>query len=140
MAAAQFGRQLALLFDAPEHRRAAVFQLAQVGQARFQFTQLDVVQALGGFLAVAGDEGDGGAGVEQFDGVLHLGRPNLQFGGDLQNDLVQETGRREGGGHEGRGVCHGLRRPASFRQPRRPASAPRPAPPHGRVAKQAVSR
>jgi hypothetical protein len=89
---AQFRRQLALLVDALEHRGAAVFQLAQVGQAGLQLAQLDVVQAVGGLLAVAGDEGHGGAAVEQVDGGLDLGRPGLQLGGDLQQDLVQGTG------------------------------------------------
>ena len=66
-------------------------QLAQVGQARFELAQLDVVEAVGRLLAVAGDEGHRGAAVEQLDGGLHLRRPNLQFGGNLQNDLVQEV-------------------------------------------------
>jgi hypothetical protein len=91
---AQRGRELALFVDALEHRGAAVFQLAQVAQAGFQLTQLDVVQALGGLLAVAGDERHRGAAVQQFNGGIDLRRPNLQLGGDLQNDLVQDTGRR----------------------------------------------
>ena len=65
---AQFRRQLALLVDALQHRLAAVFQFADVGQPGFQFTQLDVVQAVRRFFAVAGDEGNGGAAVEQFNG------------------------------------------------------------------------
>ena len=88
----QFGRQLALLFDALEHRGAAVCQFAQVAEAGFQFAQLDVVQPVGGFLAVAGDEGHRGAAVQQLDGGLDLCRPNLQLSGDLQNDLVQGNG------------------------------------------------
>jgi hypothetical protein len=42
---AQLGRELALFLDALEHRRAAVFQLAQVAQTGLQLAQLDVVQA-----------------------------------------------------------------------------------------------
>jgi hypothetical protein len=85
-------RQLALLVDALAHRGAALLELAQVGQARFELAQLDVVEAVGRLLAVAGDEGHGGAAVEQLDGARHLLRPNLQLGGDLQNDLVQGNG------------------------------------------------
>ena len=96
----QFGCQLALFVDAPEHRGAAVFQFAQVGQARLEFAQLDVVQPLGGLLAVARDERHCRATVEQFDGRIHLGRPNLQFGGDLQKNLVQDRPARGGLVHE----------------------------------------
>ena len=65
---AQIGCQLALFGDALEHRRAAFFQFAQVAQAGFEFAQLDVIEVVGRFLAVARDEGNGGAAVEQFDG------------------------------------------------------------------------
>jgi hypothetical protein len=97
-------RRLGLLLDALQHRGAAVFQLPQVGQARFQLAQLDVVEALGGLLAIAGDEGHGGAAVEQVHGGLDLGRANLQFGGDLQSDLVQGERGRLGPGSRGGGV------------------------------------
>jgi hypothetical protein len=40
------------------------------------------------FLAVAGDEGNRGAPVEQFDGGLHLMLANLDFGGELANDFL----------------------------------------------------
>jgi hypothetical protein len=65
---AQRGRQLALLVNALEHGGAALFQLAQVGQAGLQLAQLDVVQPVGGLLAVAGDEGHRGPAVQQLDG------------------------------------------------------------------------
>lgn len=42
---AQFVAELALLADAGQHRRAPVFQFAQVGEAHFQVAQLGVVQA-----------------------------------------------------------------------------------------------
>ena len=59
--------QLALLVDGLEHRLAAVLQLAQIGQALSQVTQLGVVQAASRFLAVAGNKGHGGATIQQLD-------------------------------------------------------------------------
>ena len=83
---AQFRRQLALLLDRGQDRRAALFQFAQIAQALFQQAQLDVVQAAGRFLAVAGDEGHGGAFVQQGDGGGDLGR----FGGKFERrDVVR---------------------------------------------------
>ena len=87
---AQLGRELALLLDALTHRGTAFVQLAQVAQAHFELAQLVVVQAVGGLLAVARDEGHAGPAVEQFDGALHLGRARAQFGGNLQQDRVQK--------------------------------------------------
>jgi hypothetical protein len=86
----QLGRQLTLLVEALQHRSAALLKLAKVVQAHLQLAQLDVVEALGGFLAVAGDEGHRGAAIKQFNGSIDLGWPNLQLSGNLQNDLVQE--------------------------------------------------
>ena len=118
---AQLGRELALLFDALEHGRTALGQFAQVGQAGLELAQLDVVEVVGHFLAVAGDEGHGGAAIEQFDRRMDLGRPNLQLGGNLKQDGVQgrrprdgakEAGNRVGSKRRGRArlrggsVCH----------------------------------
>ena len=89
---AQCRRQLALLVDAFQHGGAPVFQFAQVRQARFQFAQLDIVQPIGHFLAVAGDEGNGRAPIEQLDGRLDLVLAHLDFGGELANDFLH--GRR----------------------------------------------
>jgi hypothetical protein len=75
---AQLGRELALLVDALEHRRAPLLELAQVAQARLELAQLRVVEAVGGLLAVAGDEGNVRPAVEQFERPRHLRRPNLQ--------------------------------------------------------------
>jgi uncharacterized protein YbjT (DUF2867 family) len=93
-----------LLFDAFQHRRAAVFQFTQVGQARFKFTQLDVIQAVGDFFAVARDERHGGAAVQQLDGGIDLGRPNLQLGGNLQNNFVQRETQKKKAEKESRAV------------------------------------
>ena len=84
--------QLALLLDAGEHRGAAVLQFAQVGQARFEVAQLGVVQAAGDFLAVAGDEGDGSAFVEQGDGGLGLRGLGADLGGDGGGDVLGDLG------------------------------------------------
>ena len=89
----QIGRELALLVDALQHGGAALLELAQVTQPRFQIAQLGVIEVVGRLLAVARDEGHRGPAVEQFDGSVDLGRPNLQLGGDLQQDLVHGLGR-----------------------------------------------
>jgi hypothetical protein len=85
---AQLGCQLALLLDALQHRGAALLELAQVRQARLELAQLDVVEAVGRLLAVARDEGHGGAPVEQFDGGLHLVLADLDLGRELANDFL----------------------------------------------------
>ena len=62
--AGQFRGQLALLLDAGEDADTPFVEFSQVAQALFQVTQLDVIQAAGHFLAVARDEGHGGAFIE----------------------------------------------------------------------------
>ena len=89
---AQLGAELALFVDRGDHGGAAVFELAQVAQAFFQRAQMSVVQAAGHFLAVAGDEGHGGAVVEELDGGDDLARRDAEFIGDAVFD------RREHGG------------------------------------------
>ena len=69
-----------------EDRRAPLFQFAQVAQALFEVAQLGVVEAVGRFLAVARDEGHGGAFVEQGDGGGDLGRTDAEFDGDAVFD------------------------------------------------------
>ena len=62
-------------------------QLAQVLQAFGEGAQLGVVQPAGGFFAVAGDKGHGGAVVEQGDGGFDLGRGGGEFGGEDLDDV-----------------------------------------------------
>ena len=81
-------RELALLFNALDDRFAPLLQLAQVGQARFKLAQLDVIQPIGHFLAVAGDEGHGGTAVEQLDRGAHLLFGDLDFGSNLPEDFL----------------------------------------------------
>ncbi len=88
--ALEFGGQLALFLDAGEDRDAALVQLAQVTQALFQVAQLGIVEAAGDFLAVAGDEGNGGAFVEQRHGGGDLLRAHAQLVGDTGIDAVHE--------------------------------------------------
>ncbi|MGY2938817.1 hypothetical protein ACVWZ6_008419 [Bradyrhizobium sp. GM6.1] len=81
----QRGIELALLADRFEDGLAAVLELAQVTQALLQRAQLCVVERTGRFLAVAGDEGNRGAAVEQRHCRLDLLRPNPKL---LRNFLV----------------------------------------------------
>ena len=83
---AQLGGHLVLLFDAGDHRGAAFLQFAQVVQALFEIAQLGVVERAGDFLAVARNEGHGGALIEQLDGGGDLGQAHAQFGGDALFD------------------------------------------------------
>ena len=64
----QFRGHFPLFLDRGQDGAAPVFHLAQIGQALFQCAQLGVIEVVGHFLAVAGDEGHGGAFVKQLDG------------------------------------------------------------------------
>ena len=64
--------QLALLAHRLQDRRPPLLQLPQIAQPLLERAQLRVVEHLGRFLAVAGDEGHGRTAVEQFHGGLHL--------------------------------------------------------------------
>jgi len=77
-------RHLALFFDRRDDRAATFFQLAQLAQALFQQAQLDVIEATGGFLAVAGDKWHGRTFVEQGDGGGNLCR----FGGEFKRQAL----------------------------------------------------
>ena len=82
----QLVRQLALLADAFEDRLAALLQFAQVSQALVQGAQLRIVEGPGDFLAVAGDERNRRARIQQVDGGLHLPFLGIQFLGDALAD------------------------------------------------------
>ena len=83
----EFGAQFALVLDAPQNQVAPFFQFPQIAQALLQQAQLDVVQAAGDLLAIAGDEGYRGALVEQTDGGGDLLRARRQFLADPIDDL-----------------------------------------------------
>ena len=71
---------LTLVADAGEDRQTAGLEIAQIDQALLERTQLRVIETIGGFLAIAGDEGNGRAAVEQVDSRLDLTRLNRKFG------------------------------------------------------------
>ena len=86
--AGQFGRQLALFFNAGEDAGAALVEFAQVAQALFQVTQLRVVEAAGDLFAVARNKRHGGAFIEQRHGGGDLLRAHAQFIGDAVVDAI----------------------------------------------------
>ena len=93
-------RELLLLDERGQDRRAALLELAQVAQALLERTQLRVVEPAGRLLAVARDEGHGGAFVEQRHGGRDLARRDGQFLGDPIED------RREHDRRIGRDIGH----------------------------------
>ncbi len=79
----QVGRQLTLLLDRGQHGRPPLVQRPQPLDLLGYVAQLLFVQCACGFLAIAGDEGDGVAVVQQGDGRGDLFRPHAQLGGDV---------------------------------------------------------
>ena len=68
------GHHLALLSDAVRDGGASILELAEVSPGTLgERAQLRVVEAAGGFLAIAGDKGDGGLVVQQGDRRVYLG-------------------------------------------------------------------
>ena len=90
---AQGRRELALLFDTLQHRSAPLLQLPQVGQPYLERAQLRVVEAFGGLLAVAGDEREGRAALEEIERGLDLRPAQRELGGDHAGH-VERDGRR----------------------------------------------
>ena len=84
------GRQLALLFNSLDDRLFTVAQFAQVREACFQFAQLDVVEAVGHLLAVAGDKRHGGTAVQELHGGFHLGGADFDFLRELRDDVLHK--------------------------------------------------
>ena len=78
----EFRRQLFLFADALKHGCAAFFKFGQIAQAFFQRTKLGVIKPAGLFLAVTGDERNGGAFIKHLDGGNDLFRTNRKFFGD----------------------------------------------------------
>jgi hypothetical protein len=103
IAAASSGVSLPWSVDRGDDDAASRLQLAQVGEALVEQAQLDVVEAAGHFLAVAGDEGHGRAFVEQGGSGQHLRCPAADFFGDPGSDSGSNAGstcprRREASG------------------------------------------
>ncbi len=84
---AQLVGELALFVDARDDRGAPVFQFAQIQQAFLEITQLRVVEIVGHFLPVAGDERNSRSFVEKLHRGRDLARLDGQFGGDALYDL-----------------------------------------------------
>jgi len=85
--------ELALFLNTGQDGLAALFQLPQIGEPLLQGAQLGVIQSPGGFLPVAGDEGHGGAFVQQGDGRHDLLGADAQLFGNAVFD-----GRQHGNG------------------------------------------
>jgi hypothetical protein len=81
--------ELALGLDRAADGLAPRVELAQIGEPLLQLAQLGVIQAAGRFLAVAGDEGDGGALVQERDRGPDLLGPGADLLGDDTDDLVE---------------------------------------------------
>ncbi|KGE04476.1 hypothetical protein HRUBRA_00941 [Pseudohaliea rubra DSM 19751] len=79
-------RELALLADAVEDRAAPGLEFREVAVPFLQLAQLAVIEAAGHLLAVAGDEGNGGAVLEQGERGAHLGFADGQFGRQALGD------------------------------------------------------
>ncbi|BAS13747.1 hypothetical protein AHiyo8_20500 [Arthrobacter sp. Hiyo8] len=78
----QFRSQLALGGNRLKDRSTAVLQVPQVPEPFLELAQLGVIERPGDFLAVPGDERDGGSGVKQFNRGLDLPGLHAELFGD----------------------------------------------------------
>lgn len=83
----EFGRELALGVDEQDDIFLALLKIAQVGQALVECAQSDVVHAARGFLAVARNEGDGVALVDELDGRLDVGVLKVELARELGDKI-----------------------------------------------------
>ncbi len=83
----QRGIELALFADRIEDGGTARFELAQIGQALFQVSQLCIVEAARDFLAVSRDKGNGGTVVEQRHRRVDLLLAHAELFRDLSIDI-----------------------------------------------------
>src|SRR5690606_14583864 len=84
--------QLLLLRDRLQDRRAALLQLAQVLRAVPHFAALELVEAARRLLAVARDERQCVAVVEEGERRRHLARGDRQLVGDLLDQVLRQHG------------------------------------------------
>ena len=75
-----------LLARAPEWATPFI-QLAQITQTLFQKAQLDIIESISHFFAIARNERHCRAFIEQGDGCTDLRRHHRQFLGNHLNDL-----------------------------------------------------
>lgn len=80
-------RELALRADEQDDVLLALLEVAQVGQAVIEGAQRDVVHAARGLLAVASDERDGVALVDEVDGGLDGSRLEAELSGERGDDV-----------------------------------------------------
>ena len=85
--------KLALLVDGFFHALAPLFKAAQVLEAFFERAQRGVVHRAVHLLAVAGDEGDGIALVQQAHNVFHVLRALAELPGKRLNDIHRNSFR-----------------------------------------------
>ena len=88
--------QLALLVDGVFHRFAALFETAEVPEALFERAQRGVVHRAVQLLAVAGDEGNGVALVEQSHNVFDVLCVFAELPGEHLNDIHSGSFRMSG--------------------------------------------
>ena len=88
----QLLRQLALVLDGFFHRLPALLQAPEVLQPLLQGAEGGVVHGAVEFLAVAGDEGDGVALVQQGDDVFHVAQGLVQLPGQQLGDSRHRDG------------------------------------------------
>ena len=81
--------QLALFLNGGEDGLFAGNQLAEIEELFFDGADLDFVEIAGRLLAIAGDEGDGGALVQKFD----CGHETLQSEPERTGNMNQKIGR-----------------------------------------------
>ncbi len=86
----QFGGQFALFLDGGEDGLATVFEVAEILEFLLDVADLDFVEIAGDFFAIAGNEGDSRAFVEEGDDGGHSFEGNGQQFGN-----VKENGGRE---------------------------------------------
>ena len=70
--------ELALFLNGGEDGFAAVFEFAEILELFLDVADLDFVQVAGDFLAIARNEGHGGAAVEEFDDGIHAFERDVQ--------------------------------------------------------------
>ena len=85
--ALELWRELALLLNLGEHRGASSLELDQVAAPLLDVPDLHLVEPRGRLLAVARDEGHGGALREQFDHGAHPGGREVELFGDRRNGI-----------------------------------------------------
>jgi len=93
----EFRGEFTLFEDGFEDGVAASGQFAGVGESIFDVSELAFIEATGGFLAVACDEGDGVAVIEQSGGAVDPTGADFECSSHLlAEDLQAEGGLRRG--------------------------------------------